>query len=88
MSAREAVDALVMALDTPLLAGMGVIQRLRLHCVDSDSERWDGLSSGEHAALTIAAALEDVRLLVSRLDDRLGVLVADALTAIAEEAIR
>lgn len=86
MSAREAVDALVMALDTPLLAGMDVMQRL--HSVDSDSERWDGLSSGEHAALTIAAALEDVRLLVDRLDDRLGVLVADALTAIAEEAQR
>ena len=86
MSARDAIDELVMALDTPLLAGMGVIQRL--HCVDSDSERWDGLSSGEHAAITIAAALEDVRLLVDRLDDRLAALVADALTAIAEEAQR
>ena len=86
MSAREAVDALVMALDTPLLAGMGVIQRL--HCVDSDSERWDGLSSGEHAAITIAAALEDVRLLVDRLDDRLAALAAEALTALADEAIR
>lgn len=86
MSARDAIDALVMALDTPLLAGMDVMQRL--HFVDSESEQWDGLSSGEHAALTIAAALEDVRLLVSRLDDRLAALVADALTAIAEEAQR
>ena len=56
-------------------------------------QRWAAMQTAAnrqdaHDWITIAAALEDVRLLVSRLDDRLGVLVADALTAIAEEAQR
>ena len=86
MSARDAIDALVMALDSPLLDGLDVSQRL--HLTGSDGTPWKGLSSGERSTLRIAVALEDVRLLVDRLDDRLVALVADALTAIAEEAIR
>ena len=87
MRASDAIDALVMALDSPLLAGLDVGPRLYLtECEESD--RWMGLSSGEQATLTIGAGLEDVRLLLHRVDGTLAAMVADALTALADEAFR
>ena len=87
MSARDAIDELVMALDTPLLAGLDVGPRLYLtECEESD--RWIGLSDGEQVTLAIAAGLEYTRLNLGFVDDTLAALVADALTALADEAIR
>lgn len=106
-AAGEAIDALVMAVDSPLLDGLDASKRLDL----ADSDPWggltpdeaadlrmvasdleplrlirDGLSSGEMAALTMAADLESVRLLLPRVDARLRHLVLDAMAAIAEES--
>lgn len=87
MSAREAIDALVMALDTPLLAGLDVSQRLYLtECEESD--RWMGLSDGEQVVLTIATHLEEARLDLPHVDNRLAAMVSVALSALAVEARR
>ena len=86
MRASDAIDALVMALDSPLLDGLDVSQRL--HLTDSDGTPWKGLSTGEQTVLAVATALEVCRLVIGAMDDRLAVLAAEALTALADEAIR
>ena len=84
---REVIDDLTMMLTTPLLAGLDATSRLDLVEMQ-ESDRWMSLSGGEQATLLIAAALEDVRLRLPQLDDRLAVLAAEALTALADEAQR
>ena len=84
---REVIDDLTMMLTTPLLAGLDATSRLDLVEME-ESDLWMSLSGGEQATLLIAAALEDVRLRLPQLDDRLAVLAAEALTALADEAQR
>ena len=86
MRASDAIDALVMALDSPLLDGLDVSQRL--HLTGSDGTPWKGLSTGEQTVLAVATALEVCCLVIGAMDDRLAVLAAEALTALADEAIR
>lgn len=84
---REVIDDLTMMLTTPLLAGLDATSRLDLVEMQ-ESDLWMSLSGGEQATLLIAAALESVRILLPKLDDRLAVLAAEALTALADEAQR
>lgn len=87
MSARDAIDALVMALDTPLLARDNAASRIEIGA-DYYEMRLRGLSSGECAMLRIAANLDDARAALPGIDDRLAALVVDALIALADETIR
>ena len=76
VSARDAIDALVMALDSPLLDGLDVSQRL--HLTGSDGTPWKGLSTGERDGARCRHSARSPPPVIGAMDDRLAVLAAEA----------